>query len=83
MLNNENGYPKAVNSEFIKSNSESETDITSMTYGEASARLIGAPLAYVYSPDQQFRLLYSAPEALNHGTLFEELYKPMEVYGNE
>ena len=41
------------------------------------------PLAYVYAPDQMFRMLYTANEALNHGTLFEELYKPMEVYGRE
>ena len=41
------------------------------------------PLAYVYAPDQAFRMLYSAEDALNHGTLFEELYKPMEVYGRE
>ena len=41
------------------------------------------PLAYVYAPDQRFRMLYSANDALHHGTLFEELYKPKEVYGNE
>lgn len=41
------------------------------------------PLAYVYAPDQKFRMLYSADDALRHGTLFEELYKPMEVYGCE
>lgn len=41
------------------------------------------PLAYVYAPNQRFRMLYSAPDALDHGTLFEELYKPMEVYGRE
>ena len=41
------------------------------------------PLAYVYAPDQHFRMLYSAADALRHGTLFEELYKPMEVYGRE
>ena len=41
------------------------------------------PLAYVYAPNQNFRLLYSAEEALKHGTLFEELYKPKEVYGRE
>ncbi len=40
-------------------------------------------LAYVYAPDQKFRLLYSANDALKHGTLFEELYKPKEVYGRE
>ena len=41
------------------------------------------PLAYVYAPDQTFRMLYTAEDALKHGTLFEELYKPMEVYGRE
>ena len=41
------------------------------------------PLAYVYAPNQMFRMLYSAKDALAHGTLFEELYKPMEVYGRE
>ena len=41
------------------------------------------PLAYVYAPNQKFRMLYSANDALKHGTLFEELYKPMEVYGRE
>ena len=42
-----------------------------------------APLAYVYAPMQKFCMLYSADEALNHGTLFENLYKPLGVYGNE
>lgn len=41
------------------------------------------PLAYVYAPDQVFRLLFTANDALKNGTLFEELYKPMEVYGRE
>lgn len=41
------------------------------------------PLAYVYAPNQKFRMMYSPEDALLHGTLFEELYKPMEVYGNE
>ena len=45
--------------------------------------LDGMPLAYVYAPDQTFRMLYTANDALRHGTLFEELYKPMEVYGRE
>lgn len=43
----------------------------------------GMPLAYVYAPDQKFRMMYSPEDALSHGTLFEELYKPMEVYGRE
>ena len=42
-----------------------------------------SPLGYATFPIQSFRLLYSAEEALKHGTLFEELYKPKEVYGNE
>ena len=41
------------------------------------------PLAYLYAPNQKFRMLYSAKDALSHGTLFEELYKPREVYGHE
>ncbi len=87
MLNDMNGYPnicpECAPDVFAKCNSEPTPEAGGMTYGEASAKLVGAPLAYVYSPDQQFRLLYSAPEALKHGTLFEELYKPMEVYSNE
>ena len=41
------------------------------------------PLAYVYAPTQKFCMLYSAEQALKHGTLFENLYKPLGVYGNE
>ena len=40
-------------------------------------------LAYVYAPNQKFCMLYSASDALKHGTLFEQLYKPKGVYGNE
>ena len=35
-------------------------------------------LAMVYSPLQCWRMLYSPEEALMKGTLFEELYKPLE-----
>ena len=35
-------------------------------------------LAMVYSPYQCWRMLYSETDALTHGTLFEELYKPLE-----
>ena len=35
-------------------------------------------LAMVYSPYQCWRMLYSEMDALSHGTLFEELYKPLE-----
>ncbi len=53
------------------------------TCGGDGSCLDEMPLAYVYAPNQVFRMLYSANDALTHGTLFEELYKPMEVYGRE
>ena len=53
------------------------------TCGGDGSCLDNMSLAYVYAPNQMFRMLYSANDALSHGTLFEELYKPMEVYGNE
>lgn len=56
---------------------------TNHTCGGNGTCLDNMPLAYVYAPDQFFRMLYSANDALKHGTLFEELYKPMEVYGRE
>ena len=42
----------------------------------------GAPLGYATFPIQSFRLLYSAPDALKNGTLFEELNLPKGVYKN-
>ncbi len=36
-------------------------------------------LAFVYSPINCFRKLYSKEDALMHGTLFMELDKPLEV----
>ena len=53
------------------------------TCGGDGSCLDRMPIAYVYAPDQVFRMLYSANDALRHGTLFEELYKPKEVYGRE
>ena len=41
------------------------------------------PLGYSYTPIQRWRMMYRPAEALSRGTLFEELYKPMEVYGRE
>ena len=39
-------------------------------------------LAMVYSPEQSWRMIYTPEDALSHGTLFEELYKPLEdCYG--
>lgn len=57
--------------------------VTNHSCGGTGTCLDSKPLAYVYAPNQMFRLLYSANDALKHGTLFEELYKPMEVYGRE
>ncbi|MBQ8371670.1 MAG: spore coat associated protein CotJA [Clostridia bacterium] len=47
------------------------------------AALGDKPLAYAYVPIQSWRMLFSHSDALAHGTLFEELYKPLEVYGRE
>ncbi len=47
------------------------------------ATLFDKPLAYAYVPMQRWRMLYSPENGLERGTLFEELDKPMEVYGNE
>ena len=85
MLKNQNGIPascRACSPCSCNSGNDTNGDVGNMSYLEASRALKGAPLAYTYAPDQSFRLLYSAPEALAHGTLFEELYIPMEVYGN-
>ena len=57
--------------------------VTNRLCGGRGDCLDDMPLAYVYAPDQKFRMLYSANDSLAHGTLFEELYKPMEVYGRE
>ena len=52
--------------------------------GVNEGSMLASPqLAMVYSPSQQFRMLYSPEKALMRGTLFEELDKPLEdcVYG--
>ncbi len=36
------------------------------------------PLAMVYAPYQTFRDIYKCHDALTHGTLFSELYLPLE-----
>lgn len=55
----------------------------STTCGRDGDALDTLPLGYSYTPIQHWRLMYRPDEALSRGTLFEELYKPMEVYGNE
>ena len=67
MERNENGVP----------------EMTDTCYETDEATRHGKPLAYAYVPIQRWRMLYPTEQALSRGTLFEELYKPMEVYGNE
>ena len=70
MERNQNGYPVA--------------DPRAMGTPECSSdALSGLPLAYAYVPIQPWRMLYSPDVALERGTMFEELDKPMEVYGRE
>ncbi len=69
MERNQNGYPTPAEMGGCKENDE--------------AALFGKPLAYAYVPVQSWRRVYPEGDALSHGTLFEELYKPMGVYGNE
>ena len=38
--------------------------------------LSGYPLAMAYTPDQIWQNLYCDEDALSHGTMFTELYKP-------
>lgn len=47
------------------------------------ATLFDKPIGYAYVPIQRWRMLYTPEAGLKRGTLFEELDKPMEVYGNE
>lgn len=80
MLKNENGCPCA--SEPSRMSTEKIAPRPCDCGGTGNC-LDDMPLAYVYAPNQKFCMLYSADDALSHGTLFEDLYKPMEVYGRE
>lgn len=51
--------------------------------GSCDAECSQKQLAMVYAPMQCWRMIYSPADALRHGTLFEELYKPLEGYGHE
>ena len=67
MEKNENGYP-------VKREE---------CYESEAATLHDMPVGYAYVPIQRWRMMYSPEDALSHGTMFEELFKPLEVYGNE
>nr|MBQ8890210.1 spore coat associated protein CotJA [Clostridia bacterium] len=69
MERNENGYPLIPRVEDCRESDE--------------ATLHDMPIGYAYVPVQRFRMIMKPEDALAHGTMFEELYKPLGVYGNE
>ena len=83
MERNENGLPRTSPGARAPMNMGNGSQGNENGCGGSGDCLDGMPLAYVYAPSQKFRMMYSPEDALSHGTLFEELYKPMEVYGNE
>ena len=84
MERNEKGYPSAAHNrgsgepleKMLRGNENCDT-------GGQNCDLAGLAPGYLYAPNQRFCMLYSTAEALSHGTLFEQLYKPVEVYGRE
>ena len=76
MERNINGYPNAVGR-------ATGNDDGTACAPDMGATLGDRPRGYAYVPIQSFRMLYPVDKALVSGTLFEELDKPMEVYGNE
>ena len=70
MERNQNGYPSTPDGQ---SRGKCE--------GREGCDMSGMAIGYAYVPYQKFRMLYSAEDALSHGTLFEELYLPFGVYG--
>ncbi len=73
MEKNKNGYSEY---NFGKSGSGGSTgggaDQDGSDFGTAVRQL-----AMVYAPYQCWRRLYSPEDAMKHGTMFEELYKPL------
>ncbi|MBQ8720009.1 MAG: spore coat associated protein CotJA [Clostridia bacterium] len=67
MEKNENGYPITQ-----RGTSQGGSDARSAMPCE------GGQLAMVYSPKNEWRMIFSPADALCHGTLFEELYKPLD-----
>ena len=97
MDRNENGTPRATRSQSGGGNAP-RRDCTGSLGGAGNASggcgpesasgvcvdcLDTKPLAYSYNPIQRWQLLYTVDNALGHGTLFEELDKPLGVYGHE
>ena len=67
MEKNENGYPITNNGAKAKPIPDS-----------GSMMIEARQLAMVYSPKNEWRMIYTPSDALRHGTLFEELYKPLD-----
>ena len=84
MERNEKGYPSATRSgdggeyheKMLHGGENCDT-------GSPNCDLDSLAPGYLYAPNQRFCMLYPTSEALSHGTLFEQLYKPVEVYGRE
>ena len=84
MEKNENGYSEYRLGALENGTPPAENMIRPQNGGCGCQSLGGEPsLAMVYSPKQSWRMLYSADAALEHGTLFEELYKPLGECKNE
>lgn len=77
MEKNENGFSPSPLNDSANGRSESNGN------SDSGAQCSDSQLAMVYSPYQCWRMLYSPDDALTHGTLFEELYKPLEDCTNE
>lgn len=67
----------------IKGLPELSGDAENVCPESEDATLHDKPLGYAYVPIQRWRMLYTPEQGMHRGTLFEELDKPMEVYGNE
>ena len=81
MEKNENGYSDFNFSNRSRLNCRGEYRDNTNGTTAPDTTLSGKSLAMVYSPYQYFRMMYSPMDALNHGTLFEELYKPLNEEG--
>ena len=75
MERNQNGYPIAP-----RDNARSGIGCADNGVGMKDRDIDDMPIGYAYVPMQKFRMLFSQENALTHGTLFEELYLPTEVY---
>lgn len=79
MERNENGYPTPHRDTDDRWQGGASTECCPGEDHTLGDKLLG----YAYVPIQRWRMMYMPEDALMHGTMFEELYKPMEVYGNE